>query len=174
MKKLLFILSAIFVSVMGWAQLNPYAYGLSSNWNATDQKLTVNFNLNDKANKITIFSIDSENANNKFTIYEGNPGDKIDFSGNNGVVIKFDGRKFKNQNGVDACLVAGKKIYLCDTSGWRQKKHTWYSSIYRKSPILSSWRGSEQLPRLPRLWCCVCNGVYQWRFGECNMGLVER
>lgn len=109
MKKISTLLFATIVSLTAMAGLNPYAYGLSSNWNETDQKLTVNFNLNDKANKITIFAIDSENANNKFTIYEGNPGDKIDFSGNNGVVIKFDGRKFKNQNGVDACLVAGKK-----------------------------------------------------------------
>ena len=109
MKKISLLLFATIISLAAMAQLNPYAYGLSSNWNETDQKLTVNFNLNDKAKKITIFAIDSENANNKFTIYEGNPGDKIDFSGNNGVVIKFDGRKFKNQNGVDACLVAGKK-----------------------------------------------------------------
>lgn len=109
MKKISTLLFATIISLAAMAGLNPYAYGLSSSWNATDQKLTVNFNLNDKANKITIFAIDSENANNKFTIYEGNPGAKIDFSGNNGVVIKFDGRKFKNQNGVDACLVAGKK-----------------------------------------------------------------
>lgn len=109
MKKISTLLFATIVSLTAMAGLNPYAYGLSSSWDATDQKLTVNFNLNDKANKITIFAIDSENANNKFTIYEGNPGTKIDFSGNNGVVIKFDGRKFKNQNGVDACLVAGKK-----------------------------------------------------------------
>ena len=109
MKKISTLLFATIVSLTAMAGLNPYAYGLSSSWNKTDQKLTVNFNLNDKANKITIFAIDSENANNKFTIYEGNPGTKIDFSGNNGVVIKFDGRKFKNQDGVDACLVAGKK-----------------------------------------------------------------
>lgn len=109
MKKISTLLFTAIVSLTAMAGLNPYAYGLSSSWDATDQKLTVNFNLNDKANKITIFAIDSENANNKFTIYEGNPGTKIDFSGNNGVVIKFDGRKFKNQNGVDACLVAGKK-----------------------------------------------------------------
>ena len=109
MKKISLLLFATIFGLTAMAGLNPYAYGLSSSWNATDQKLTVNFNLNDKANKITIFAIDSENANNKFTIYEGNPGTKIDFSGNNGVVIKFDGRKFKNQNGVDACLVAGKK-----------------------------------------------------------------
>lgn len=54
MKKLLFILSAILVSVMGYGDnddsapytLNPYAYDLSSSWDNTTKKLTVNFKLN--------------------------------------------------------------------------------------------------------------------------------
>ena len=58
MKKLLFILSAIFVSVISWAQLNPYAYGLSSSWDATNQTLRVDFKLNNKENKIEIFAVD--------------------------------------------------------------------------------------------------------------------
>ena len=59
MKKLLFILSAILVSVMGWAQtnidypftLNPYAYDLSiKSWDPTTRKLTVHFRLNSPPN----------------------------------------------------------------------------------------------------------------------------
>lgn len=56
MKKLLLILSAVFVSVMSWAQdnstaglaytLNPYAYDLSSSWDVNTKKLTVRFKLN--------------------------------------------------------------------------------------------------------------------------------
>lgn len=47
MKKLLFILSAILVSVITYgASLNPYAYNLSSTWNEETQELTVRFTLN--------------------------------------------------------------------------------------------------------------------------------
>ena len=66
MKKLLFILSAIFVSVMGWGAelvsadsneglgipytLNPYAYDLNSTWDEVSQQLTVHFKLNSPPN----------------------------------------------------------------------------------------------------------------------------
>ena len=61
MKKLLFILSAILVSAMGWAQnnstsgleytLNPYAYDLSiKSWDPASRKLTVHFRLNSPPN----------------------------------------------------------------------------------------------------------------------------
>ena len=52
MKKLLFILSAVFVSGMGWAQatMNPYAYDLQSTWNEETRKLTLSFKTNTKPN----------------------------------------------------------------------------------------------------------------------------
>ena len=58
MKKLLLILLAVFVSVMAWAQnnadapylLNPYAYDLTSSWDESTQKLTINFKLNSAPN----------------------------------------------------------------------------------------------------------------------------
>ena len=52
MKKLLLVLSAIFVSVMGWAQatMNPYAYDLQSTWNEETRKLTLSFKTNTKPN----------------------------------------------------------------------------------------------------------------------------
>lgn len=60
MKKLLLVLSAIFVSVMGQAQtneglgipytLNPYAYDLNSTWDEVSQQLTVHFKLNSPPN----------------------------------------------------------------------------------------------------------------------------
>lgn len=52
MKKLLLILSAIFVSVMGLAQatMNPYAYDLQSTWNEETRKLTLSFKTNTKPN----------------------------------------------------------------------------------------------------------------------------
>ena len=64
MKKLLFLLSAILVSGMGWAQtnntaglaykLNPYAYDLNSTWNSETEVLTVSFRLNSVPNLNTI------------------------------------------------------------------------------------------------------------------------
>ena len=52
MKKLLLILSAVFVSVMGLAQatMNPYAYDLQSTWNEETRKLTLSFKTNTKPN----------------------------------------------------------------------------------------------------------------------------
>lgn len=98
MKKLLLVLSAIFVSVMGQAQtneglgipytLNPYAYDLNSTWDEVSQQLTVHFklnsppNLNDdtggedyntqhlEPNGLQIFAVDPEG--NKYRI--GGPG----------------------------------------------------------------------------------------------------
>ena len=102
MKKLLLILSAIFVSVMGWAQLNPYAYGLSSAWNATSQTLTVNFKLNAKANKIEIFAVDRANNNKTYKIHEiTSPGNTLDYS----IPIHING---KDKNGT--CLPTGKNL----------------------------------------------------------------
>jgi hypothetical protein len=49
MKKLLFILSAILVSVTGWAGLNPYAYGLKSYLNEDKSELTMIYTLNANA-----------------------------------------------------------------------------------------------------------------------------
>jgi hypothetical protein len=102
MKKLLFILSAIFVSVMGWGQLNPYAYSLSSDWDATNQTLTVDFKLNAKANKIEIFAVDRANNNKTYKIHEiASPGNTLDYS----IPIHING---KDKNGT--CLPTGKNL----------------------------------------------------------------
>ena len=102
MKKLLFILSAIFVSVMGWAQLNPYAYGLSSNWDPTTQTLTVDFKLNAKAKKIEIFAVDRSNSNKRYKIHEiTSPGNTLDYS----IPIHING---KDKDGT--CLPVGKNL----------------------------------------------------------------
>ena len=79
MKKLLFILSAILVSVITYgASLNPYAYNLSSTWNEETQELTVRFTLNahpnmngDNGNSkgIQIYAVDPANPNDRYYIY---------------------------------------------------------------------------------------------------------
>ena len=102
MKKLLFILSAIFVSVISWAQLNPYADGLSSSWDATNQTLRVDFKLNTKANKIEIFAVDRANNNKTYKIHEiASPGNTLDYS----IPIHING---KDKNGT--CLPTGKNL----------------------------------------------------------------
>ena len=58
MKKLSLLLFAFCVSIAGWAQnnadapylLNPYAYDLTSSWDESTQKLTINFKLNSAPN----------------------------------------------------------------------------------------------------------------------------
>ena len=114
MKKLLIVLSVIFVSVMGWAQLNPYAYGLSSNWNATTQTLTVNFKLNAKTSKkVIIYAVDPNNKNTKYKIHEiASPGEKLDFSENIHIIGKLWGS--------DACLPVNKDLtFAVEVSGER-------------------------------------------------------
>ena len=91
MKKLLFILSAVFVSVMGWTAtkktLNPYAYDLKTeSWDPITQKLTISFKLNAAPNidtsipnnerGIQIFALDPSNPNDLYCIY-GVPGADI-------------------------------------------------------------------------------------------------
>ncbi len=46
MKKLLLILTVVCVSVTSWADINPYAYGLSSSLSADKQTLTFTYYLN--------------------------------------------------------------------------------------------------------------------------------
>ena len=102
MKKLLFILSATILSLTAMAGLNPYAYGLSSSWNAKTQILTVDFKLNDKAKKIEIYAVDPNNKNTKYKIHEiSSPGNTLDYS----IPIHING---KDKDGT--CLPVGKNL----------------------------------------------------------------
>ena len=85
MKKLSLLLFAIVVSLVAVAQLNPYAYGLSSSWDNATQKLTVIYSLNSAAysdgaggnpDGVQICLTDDKNDPKKYYIY-GVPGDKI-------------------------------------------------------------------------------------------------
>ena len=91
MKKLLFILSALLISMLGWAAtkktLNPYAYDLKTeSWDPITQKLTISFKLNAAPNidtsipnnerGIQIFALDPSNPNDLYCIY-GVPGADI-------------------------------------------------------------------------------------------------
>ena len=85
MKKLLLVLSALLVSMLGWAAskttLNPYAYDLKVNsWNNTTQELVVSFKLNAAPNKdvtannnkigIQIYAYEPSNPSVKYCIYQ--------------------------------------------------------------------------------------------------------
>ena len=103
MKKISLLLFATIVSLAATAQLNPYAYGLSSNWDPTTQILTVNFSLNDKNDKtIIIYAVDPNNKNTKYKIHEVAPSDKLNFSEQ----IKITGKLW----GENTCLPVNKDL----------------------------------------------------------------
>lgn len=120
MKKLLLILFATFVNLMGYAGLNPYAYNLSSDWNEKEQILTVHFKLNDHPNLditnngngtgIQIYAIDRSN-NNKMYYIHGVPRQTIEdkIAHNNyqyDIPIHINGRSIE----PNECLPKGKKL----------------------------------------------------------------
>ncbi len=121
MKKISTLLFATIISLAAMAQLNPYAYGLSSNWNPTTQTLTVDFKLNahpnldvtanDNGTGIQIFAVDRDNDNKMYYIH-GIPAaeirkkinsDDLDYS----VDIHIDGRSLDSPY---ECLPKGKNL----------------------------------------------------------------
>lgn len=120
MKKISTLLLATIISLAAMAGLNPYAYNLSSNWDATKQILTVNFKLNAHPNLdvtangngtgIQIFAVDRDN-NNKMYYIHGIPAaeirkkidsDDLDYS----VDIHINGRSIE----PNECLPKGKNL----------------------------------------------------------------
>ena len=153
MKKLLLILSAIFVSVMGYGDnddsapytLNPYAYDLSSSWDNTTKKLTVNFKLNAAPNLkdednpgyaepkgIQIYAVDSKGK--EYRIY-GPSEATIKAAGNKGkgpysFEIDLSSKKATNGETIPEdeeltwkVVVKGKSnratTMTCTNAGWR-------------------------------------------------------
>lgn len=126
MKKLLLILTTVFVSVMGWAAtkktLNPYAYDLKTeSWDPITQKLTISFKLNAAPNidtsipnnerGIQIFALDPSNPNDLYCIY-GVPGADIQ---NNSTqeyhcTITIDGMSKENEVEKRRPLPTDKKL----------------------------------------------------------------
>ena len=121
MRKIFLLLFAMILNLAAMAQLNPYAYNLSSNWDATKQILTVNFKLNAHPNLdvtangngtgIQIFAVDRDN-NNKMYYIHGIPAAEIkkkidsndlDYS----VDIHIDGRSLESPY---ECLPKGKNL----------------------------------------------------------------
>lgn len=120
MKKLLSLLSAVFVNLMGYAGLNPYAYNLSSDWDETNQILTIHFKLNDHPNLditandngtgIQIYAVDRSNNNKMYYIY-GVPRQTIEdkIANNNyqyDIPIHINGRSIE----PNECLPKGKNL----------------------------------------------------------------
>ena len=102
MKKISLLLFATIFALTAMAQLNPYAYGLSSSWNPTAQMLTVDFKLNAKAKKIEIFAVDRSDNNRAYKIHEiTSPGNTLDYS----IPIHING---KDKDGT--CLPVGKNL----------------------------------------------------------------
>ena len=117
MKKLLLILTAVFVSVAGWAnttdpyRLNPYAYDLRSNYNPETKVLTYSFKVNSVPNLailkdangkeiwdrgIQVFVYEVENPDKRYSIWKV-PDETIRAAHNNAAgsynsSIDFDSR----------------------------------------------------------------------------------
>lgn len=127
MKKLLFILSALLISMLGWAAvtkttLNPYAYDLKVNsWNNTTQELVVSFKLNAAPNKdvtannnkrgIQIYAYEPSNPSVKYCIYQV-PGDVITNNTNlqYTCTIPMDGMSKENEEELRRRLPEGKDL----------------------------------------------------------------
>ena len=62
MKKITLFAIALLASVVSFAALNPYAYGLSSKLSADETTLTINYSLNAPATAVSVVIMDGENA----------------------------------------------------------------------------------------------------------------
>lgn len=62
MKKITLLMAAMTASVMSFAALNPFAYGLSSELNAGETNLTVKYALNDDATTVKVVIMNGETA----------------------------------------------------------------------------------------------------------------
>lgn len=126
MKKLLFILSALLISMLGWAAskttLNPYAYDLKVNsWNNTTQELVVSFKLNAAPNTdvtannnkrgIQIYAYEPSNPSVKYCIYQV-PANEITNNTNlqYTCTIPMDGMSKENEVELRRRLPEGKDL----------------------------------------------------------------
>ena len=66
MKKITLFAIALLASVVSFAALNPFAYGLSSQLSADETKLTVNYSLNADATAVNIVVLDGETTVKSF------------------------------------------------------------------------------------------------------------
>ena len=66
MKKLTLFAIALLASVVSFAALNPYAYGLSSSLSADETTLTINYSLNADATAVNIVVLDGETTVKSF------------------------------------------------------------------------------------------------------------
>lgn len=114
MKKLLLILTVVFVSVTSWADINPYAYGLSSSLSADKQTLTFTYYLNADA-------------------HNDGPGGKTD-----GVQIYLVNKVTGERVGsavTNGGIKQGKNIASCSTANLpKNVELTWEVVVHGNSP----------------------------------------
>lgn len=187
MKKLLLILSAVFVSVMSWAQnnadapylLNPYAYDLTSSWVEATQKLTINFKLNSAPNLH-----DTRDANNNAVNGRGIQVFLVDSRGNEYYICgpsQDDIRKAHKATGGRH----GSYSYTIDlTSGLdrngklipRNEDLTWKVRVngrknYNASIAHGIGTGTQNYSK-PRYWPHASNPAYQQRLISHSIDVV--
>lgn len=187
MKKLLLILSAVFVSVMAWAQnnadapylLNPYAYDLTSSWDESTQKLTINFKLNSAPNLH-----DTRDANNKAVNGRGIQVFLVDSIGNEYYICGPSQDDIRAAHGKTGGR-HGSYSYVIDLSSGldrngnlipRNEDLTWKVKVsgrknYNASIAHGIGTGSQNYSK-PRYWPHATNDAYQKRLISHSIDVV--
>ncbi len=186
MKKLLLILSAVFVSVMAWAQnnadapylLNPYAYDLTSSWDESTQKLTINFKLNSAPNLH-----DTRDANNNAVNGRGIQVFLVDTKNNEYYICGPSQDEIRAAHGRTSGR-HGSYSYTIDlTSGVdrngklipRNEDLTWKVKVSGRknynAEIANGLGGSQNFSK-PRRWLIADNPAYQKRLVSHSIDVV--
>ena len=134
MKKLLFfVLSLCFALVTTAADLNPYAYNLSSSYDPSTFTLTINYSLNAPAESVTIVAIDSKK--NTYTLSQCGARDASDHTENIQLLYSDDIDILpRNEQLTWRIDVKGKNYNTHQPCGQKISTHTPFSIGIDKNP----------------------------------------
>ena len=186
MKKLLLILTAVFVSAIGWAQnnadapylLNPYAYDLTSSWDEATQKLTVNFKVNSAPNLH-----DTRDANNNAVNGRGIQVFLVDSKGNEYYICGPSQDDIRKAHKATSGRYGSYSYTIDLTSGLdrngklipRNEDLTWKVRVNGRknynAEIANGLGGSQNFSK-PRRWLIEDNPAYQKRLISHSIDVV--
>lgn len=132
-KHLLLVLSLCFALVTTAADLNPYAYNLSSSYDPSTFTLTINYSLNAPAESVTIVAIDSKK--NTYTLSQCGARDASDHSENIQLLYSDDIDILpRNEQLTWRIDVKGKNYNTHQPCGQKISTHTPFSIGIDKNP----------------------------------------
>lgn len=134
MKKLLLVIISLFVALITTAaDLNPYAYNLSSSYDPSTFTLTINYSLNAPAESVTIVAIDSEK--NTYTLSQCGARDASDHTENIQLLYSDDIDILpRNEQLTWRIDVKGKNYNTHQPCGQKISSHTPFSIGIDKNP----------------------------------------